>query len=297
MSLSKKYVKPIFCLSLILMLSITFLAGCSTSGDNIFNNSGSVVAKQDLDIEVSDRFQLDETNRARALHIDANAKPNSYVYFTVFVRPNKNTVPNSKYRVDVIYKKDNTICSGFTISIRDIPSNLDKIESDDCDTFLNRNSQPMKDYYDDIALPVKDRKNISPKNMFDFKITNLTTRSVSSSPTIPSESVINKTAEQVSLSVTYPKGGEKFRAGDVITITWESTNLLKDQPVVITYELPSGARTYITVPDGVPNTGSYKWIIPSKIIIGTQIKIYTSTFDSNGRFIADSGSGYFTIME
>ncbi|MDP2919671.1 MAG: Ser-Thr-rich GPI-anchored membrane family protein [Dehalococcoidia bacterium] len=287
MSLFNKYFKTTNFLSLVLMFSIIYLSGCSFSGNSIINKNSGVINK-DLDIKVvGDEFLKG---------LDPNMK--DYLYFTVFVRPNKNTVPNSKYNVDVIYKETNTICSSFTINFGEIPTNLDKSDYYGYNAYINKNSQPIRDYNDNMALPVKDRKNITPQNMFDFKTTNQTINSEINSPVtvIAPVSVIPKTADKVSLAITYPKGGENFHAGDVITITWKSTNLSSDKLVVIASQNSSGAGSYITGLDGVPNTGSYEWTIPTWRA-GTQRKIVISIDDNNHYLIARADSGYFTIIE
>ena len=42
------------------------------------------------------------------------------------------------------------------------------------------------------------------------------------------------------ITVTYPKGGETFRVGQVITVTWKTTNLSNTAEVNVGYTYPSG---------------------------------------------------------
>ena len=82
----------------------------------------------------------------------------------------------------------------------------------------------------------------------------------SSNPTTASNS--NPT-----ITVTYPKGGEIFHVGQVITITWNTTNLSNNAIVTINCNYPDGAGIYASSLEGVPNNGSFKWTIPSDITL------------------------------
>jgi hypothetical protein len=106
---------------------------------------------------------------------------------------------------------------------------------------------------------------------------------------------IQTTTTSPTIVVTYPKGDEIFRVGQAITITWRTTNLSKDALVIIEYEYPDGMGTFITGLDGVPNTGSIKWTIPSEIILnGSKTKIIIEK--NNGKYmVAQGSSGFFTV--
>jgi hypothetical protein len=98
-----------------------------------------------------------------------------------------------------------------------------------------------------------------------------------------------------SITVTYPKGGETFRVGQVITITWKTTNLSQDAQVVINYELPTGSGFGITNIKGVPNAGNYKWTVSSNVIINGGKAQITITNNSGQYLVAKGSSGFFTV--
>lgn len=89
--------------------------------------------------------------------------------------------------------------------------------------------------------------------------------------TIPNQSIPG----QRTITLTYPRGGEIWHVGEVVTIKWTSTNLPKDTPVIISI-WPSDVTPKIMSITGdstVPNTGSYQWTVPNSAggysIIGT----------------------------
>ena len=97
------------------------------------------------------------------------------------------------------------------------------------------------------------------------------------------------------IGVTYPRGGETFNAGQTITITWETTNLSKSTLVIVAYQYPNKAGTYITGVDGTPNTGSLKWTIPSDIQLnGGKAQIIVESL-SGQSLIAEGDSGFFNV--
>jgi hypothetical protein len=113
---------------------------------------------------------------------------------------------------------------------------------------------------------------------------------------------------QSTITLTYPKGGEIWHVGDVVTITWTSTNLPKATLVSIRiwssnfpiYGSSSMAMGKVIV-NGIPNTGSYKWTVPNLMegssIIGTHstVKMGCATADNYGS--GGESSGEFTIIE
>jgi hypothetical protein len=102
------------------------------------------------------------------------------------------------------------------------------------------------------------------------------------------------------ITLTYPNGGETWHVGEVVTITWTSTNLPKDAPVEIEISVSNGISDSNEDSNGfipiavTPNTGSYQWTIPQPssynyppIFIGTHERI-----EMGGAISAD-----FTIEE
>jgi hypothetical protein len=110
----------------------------------------------------------------------------------------------------------------------------------------------------------------------------------SSNPTTASNS--NPT-----ITVTYPKGGEIFHVGQVITITWNTTNLSNNAIVTINCNYPDGAGIYASSLEGVPNNGSFKWTIPSDITLNGGKARITIANDSGQYLVAEGSSGFFTV--
>jgi hypothetical protein len=97
------------------------------------------------------------------------------------------------------------------------------------------------------------------------------------------------------ITVTYPKGGETFNAGQVINITWKSTNLSKNDTIDIDFDYYNGGHFDITGTNGVPNSGSYKWTIPNpNTLKENQGSISILKWDGVYITVA-GGSGRFTI--
>jgi FtsP/CotA-like multicopper oxidase with cupredoxin domain len=105
------------------------------------------------------------------------------------------------------------------------------------------------------------------------------------------------------ITLTHPNSGETWHVGDVVTITWTSTNLPEDTSITVYILSSNGMDESITGSEGVPNTGSYKWTVPNSVagnsIIGTHERIDTMITGANPYSPGD-GSAYspvFTIAE
>jgi hypothetical protein len=89
------------------------------------------------------------------------------------------------------------------------------------------------------------------------------------------------------VTVKTPNGGENYFAGADKAITWETTS--SPEAVNIYYTTGEG---YISIADGIPNTGSYIWTPPAAITTEAKIKIeaiktggYIATDESDSTFI------------
>ena len=104
---------------------------------------------------------------------------------------------------------------------------------------------------------------------------------------------IQTTANSPTIVVTYPKGGETFHVGQVITITWKTTNLSNTVVVNIGYTYPDGGAFFPSSSEGMPNTGSYKLTIPKDITLnGGKAQI---TIANSQSLVAEGSSGFFTV--
>jgi hypothetical protein len=251
-----------------------FLTGCSS-----FNTLNT---KKDFDIFVNaDTFTQAEDwiMRPRAGNLNpADAK--NYGYFTVTIKPNENTVPNSTYNVDVIYKETNTICYSFRVTFGRIPTNLDDLsfieESNltmECYIFMKKSSQPVQDFIKDSALPVKDRRNITPINMFNFVTT--TSSNQTSKPTTSSSASGSATSATPTITsttqtgtphytITSPKEGDIWYAGDTVIITWTTQNI--PASTTITLKITDGGRGFEEIIGTTKNTGSFTWKVTSTAV-------------------------------
>ena len=70
--------------------------------------------------------------------------------------------------------------------------------------------------------------------------------------------IINQN-KNASLTLIYPKGGEILHVGQMINITWLSTNLTKDATIMISLSNDSGENLF-PLSESL-NTGSYQWVV------------------------------------
>jgi hypothetical protein len=70
---------------------------------------------------------------------------------------------------------------------------------------------------------------------------------------------------QPSIKVISPNGGEKYKGGDTINITWNSSGF--DSSLVNLYLLRTDEGQTSRLASGIRNTGSYMWTIPKTISV------------------------------
>lgn len=69
---------------------------------------------------------------------------------------------------------------------------------------------------------------------------------------------------QPSITVLSPNGGESYKDGDRVTIKWKTAGLSSNQKLDISLDVPHlNSIVGQTIALGVPNTGSYSWIVKS----------------------------------
>ena len=71
-------------------------------------------------------------------------------------------------------------------------------------------------------------------------------------------------------SLTSPNGGERFRTGDSVTISW-TTDTLGQSSVKL--ELLRGSSAVATIAGSILNTGSYAWTVPAGLTAGSDYRI------------------------
>ena len=94
--------------------------------------------------------------------------------------------------------------------------------------------------------------------------------------------------------LTYPNGGELFRGGDSIDITWEPAvdAHLADNPISLFYSL-AGLDGWIPIAENLPNDGIYTWNIPQ--VNSQAVRVKVIAVDMAGNVGEDASDTEFTI--
>ncbi len=103
---------------------------------------------------------------------------------------------------------------------------------------------------------------------------------------------VDNTAPTVTL--TYPNGGELFRGGDSIDITWEPAidGNLADNPISLFYSL-AGLNGWIPIAQNLPNDESYSWNIPQ--VNSQSVRVKVTAADVAGNIGEDASDADCTI--
>lgn len=96
------------------------------------------------------------------------------------------------------------------------------------------------------------------------------------------------------IKVTSPNGGESFKVGDSMHITWSSNNLYKSGSCVITLAYDNGSKSSAWTPVNTPN-GSADWKLTSESG-GKQAKVDMQCYDSGSNGYNDQSDNYFTVV-
>lgn len=105
-----------------------------------------------------------------------------------------------------------------------------------------------------------------------------------------------------SLIVLSPNGGEEYRAGKTLTVRWDADRDLVDEVFIsVTGVIKNCGSPCAALPsepfraEGVRNSGSYRWKIPSHLRGEYQVSVIG--YDENGdRVGRDSSDSSFTIV-
>lgn len=91
------------------------------------------------------------------------------------------------------------------------------------------------------------------------------------------------------ITILSPNGGEVYKAGDKITITWNSKDTFEKQVVIGLVD--SSGVSYMITPDNIYDSGSYTWTIPSKLSVGGEGGMSDLSFGKNFKIVmSDDGS-------
>lgn len=95
-------------------------------------------------------------------------------------------------------------------------------------------------------------------------------------------------APSATLTITHPNGGETLTSGVLDTITWSSTGFINYMDL---YYSTNGGATWLFYNDGIQNTGSYVWTVPTVSSVNCLVKLV----ESGGNSTTDSSNAPFTI--
>ncbi len=95
------------------------------------------------------------------------------------------------------------------------------------------------------------------------------------------------------LTVTAPNGGEVMTAGNIYTITWQSSPYINS--IWIGYSGCTGCLNWITT--GSPNTGSYNWTVNVGNTTNTQFKIEITGYETGVGSVTDDSDAPFTVLQ
>lgn len=120
----------------------------------------------------------------------------------------------------------------------------------------------------------------------------VSTPTPTSAPTQTSTNTSDSSAPTF-IKVTFPNGGESFKVGDSMHITWSSNNLYRSGSCVITLAYDNGSKSSAWVPVNTPN-GYYDWKLTSESG-GKQAKVDMQCYDSGSNGYNDQSDNYFTV--
>jgi len=191
----------------------------------------------------------------KSIYTDIAESPFQYPYsINVNIKPDKSAIAGETYKMDLYDEGKLRDSTNFSFTQPEI--NVEAIETISF-------SATIEEYN---AYFGKDLSSVFSVKIYD--------------PNITTE------ANQASIKITYPKGGNIFHVGDTLTIKWTSTNVTRDTPLYIDFNganiigssSPNGNGIDGIGSGSALNTGSYKWIIPKSIAglstIGTNNTIF-----------------------
>jgi hypothetical protein len=103
-------------------------------------------------------------------------------------------------------------------------------------------------------------------------------------------SITGPKISQPSITVLSPNGGETYKIGDTVKISWSGNNLGVSNINISWCKSNSGCNNIVT---RIPNSGNYSWTIPATFAPGSyKIQIGNDDIDNA---VSDESDNYFTI--
>lgn len=100
-------------------------------------------------------------------------------------------------------------------------------------------------------------------------------------------------AQERWIRITSPNGGESFKEGDTVTITWDSSDNI--DKVSIGYSTGPGSLSWIAFT--APNTKSYSWYVDVGNTTNTQFLIDITGWQTGTGSTNDKSDNYFTVTQ
>lgn len=90
-----------------------------------------------------------------------------------------------------------------------------------------------------------------------------------------------------------PNGGETWYIGDTHNILWTASDLHLVPTGIHLYYTLNGGTTYTPLAEGIPNSGTYPWNMPS--VQSYNAKVRVNVLDSFGNLASINSAGVFSI--
>ena len=101
-------------------------------------------------------------------------------------------------------------------------------------------------------------------------------------------------AEEYSIEITSPNGGEVYQSGDIMTVEWEENNI---NHFTISAAINGQAERFIASIQTIDYpTNSYSWTVPDGITYNENYQILTWAYSDTG-YITNLSDGYFTMSD
>jgi hypothetical protein len=99
------------------------------------------------------------------------------------------------------------------------------------------------------------------------------------------------------VAITSPNGGEKFKAGNMVSIKWNTDQTIDAvAQVVMKFSFDNGKKWKIIDKIKDKNTGIYMWTVPSTGIPKNRCVVKILLYDANGKLLGqDTSNTYFRI--
>ncbi len=97
-----------------------------------------------------------------------------------------------------------------------------------------------------------------------------------------------------SIKVLTPNGGESFKTGDTIKVSWSANNLNKNGSCIVTLQYNNGSTSKTWIPVNTP-AGFYDWKVTADSA-EHQAKVNLECYDDKQTRVTDQSDNYFSIQ-